>query len=308
MPSSTADFGPAGGTLQSAVAPPLGSGVCSSVSSGLKEGDVSEQQPYLISYIALRRAVGVLGICLPLLVTVGGKVFGDFVCQSSISAYFHTNVREVFVGVLSAVGVFLISYKGFDVHDDRASDIAGVAALGVAAFPCKSELAGQRIGILQLSQTVSNSVHVICAAVLFVTLAIISAFLFTKTASSSTMTPQKRARNRVYRICALVMGAALIEIAVFALVLSDAQQSVARTTLLGETVALIAFGVSWLVKGETILKDQPNAPAGWGGDNAEEARPTSPENRGKITSASSRSSTIVQGSATAPGAADFLRE
>ena len=219
--------------------------------------DVISQQPEVISYRALRRAIGVLGILLPLLVTVIAWVFGNTGCQPSISAYFHTTAREVFVGVLAVVGAFLISYKGFDSTDSRASNLAGVAAICVAAFPCKSLLAGPKLGIFQLPQAWSNGVHVLAAAVLFVTLAGISAFLFTRTdAPPNAMTDQKKSRNVVYRTCAVVMALALLEIAASSLLLTEAKQDLYRTTLLGETIALLAFGVSWLVKGETILRDK----------------------------------------------------
>jgi drug/metabolite transporter (DMT)-like permease len=215
---------------------------------------VSSPQPEVISYRALRRAIGILGILLPLLVTGVAWAFGDTGCQPSISAYFHTTAREVFVGVLAVVGAFLISYKGFDSADSRASNVAGVAAIAVAAFPCQSLLAGPRLGIFQLPQAWSNRVHVLAAAVLFVTLAGISAFLFTRSAPNA-MTRQKKSRNVVYRTCAVIMALALLEIAASALFMTQAKQDLYRTTFLGETVALLAFGVSWLVKGETILKD-----------------------------------------------------
>jgi drug/metabolite transporter (DMT)-like permease len=219
--------------------------------------DVISQQPEVISYRALRRAIGFLGILLPLLVTVIARVFGNTGCQPSISAYFHTTAREVFVGVLAVVGAFLISYKGFDSTDSRASNLAGVAAICVAAFPCQSRLAGPKLGIFQLPQNWSNHVHVLAAAVLFVTLAGISAFLFTKTdAPPNAMTDQKKSRNVVYRTCAVVMALALLEIAAASLLLTEAKQDLYRTTLLGEAVALLAFGVSWLIKGEMILGDK----------------------------------------------------
>jgi len=95
---------------------------------------------------------------------------------------------------------------------------------------------------------------------LFATLAGISAFLFTRTdPAMMAVTPQKKSRNVVYRVCALVMACALVEVAVSAFLLTEEQQNAARTTLLGEAIALLAFGVSWLVKGETILKDDPGA-------------------------------------------------
>jgi hypothetical protein len=81
--------------------------------------------------------------------------------------------------------------------------------------------------------------------------------LFTRTdAPPDAMTSQKKSRNVVYRICAAVMALALLEIAASSLLMTEPKQDLYRTTLLGETIALLAFGVSWLVKGEMVLRDK----------------------------------------------------
>ena len=38
----------------------------------------------------------------------------------SISSYYHSVMRDIFVGSLCAVGTFLISYRGYDKRDNRA--------------------------------------------------------------------------------------------------------------------------------------------------------------------------------------------
>jgi len=57
--------------------------------------------------------------------------------QTSISAYYWTldPERNAFVGVLCAVGVFLLLYKGYSWFEDRVLDLAGVSAVGIAFFP-----------------------------------------------------------------------------------------------------------------------------------------------------------------------------
>ena len=70
------------------------------------------------------------------------------------------------------------------------------------------------------------------------------------------MTPEKVKRNRIYRACGILMVLALGYIGAANHWMSDTQRAVWRPTLVGETVALIAFGVSWITKGELILKDR----------------------------------------------------
>ena len=101
-----------------------------------------------------------------------------------------------------------------------------------------------------------GAVHLSFAALLFLTLAYFSIVLFTKTASGKNPTPQKRKRNTVYRISGYAILACILLIALVSL--PSIQPLVARLApkFWLEAVAIVAFGVSWLVKGETILKDQ----------------------------------------------------
>ena len=60
--------------------------------------------PEIISYYTMRRAIGVLGITLPLILLAGSFLLGD--CkevQGSISTYYYTNMRNIFVGFNCAV-------------------------------------------------------------------------------------------------------------------------------------------------------------------------------------------------------------
>jgi hypothetical protein len=164
-------------------------------------------------------------------------------------------MRDLFVGLLCIVGVFLYSYKGYDWLDDFLTSLAGLLAVGVALFPTRSdETIPVAVGIFQLSDFVSSFIHYGCAVLLFLLLASISTLLFTKTADPQAMTKQKRARNQVYRICGGIMFAALFFAGVFSL---PGLKRVAPSHLIlwVETICLWAFGASWLVKGEAILAD-----------------------------------------------------
>lgn len=55
--------------------------------------------------------------------------------QTTISAYWHTPVRGVFVGVLVTMGICLIALKGNTKAEDVLLNLAGVLAPGVAFIP-----------------------------------------------------------------------------------------------------------------------------------------------------------------------------
>ena len=61
------------------------------------------------SYLALRRAVGLIGTLLPFVLMTGGVLVccGLDVTQESISHFYYTCMRDVFVGALCAIALFM---------------------------------------------------------------------------------------------------------------------------------------------------------------------------------------------------------
>jgi hypothetical protein len=211
----------------------------------------------------LRQAIGVLGVCLPLAVILGGYASSGSTVRSSISAYYYSNMREVFVGLLCIVGAFLLSYKGYDRRDRMLSVAAGVLALGVAGFPTirvetgtaeEIKKAGNEVvGTFALPAGHSMFVHYACAVLLFVCLGLIS-LQFTRSDPSRSMTRQKLRRNAVYRACGAVMFGAMALVPIFRIP-GLAEHQPDTLILLVEAICLGAFGISWLVKGEALLGD-----------------------------------------------------
>jgi hypothetical protein len=88
------------------------------------------------------------------------------------------------------------------------------------------------------------------------------AFQFTSSDQSpEEQTPQKKHRNLVYRVCGFILAASLVLIVVNAVLPATlmARLAAAKPVFVLETVAILAFGISWLVKGEAIMADKPDA-------------------------------------------------
>ncbi|WP_156756973.1 DUF998 domain-containing protein [Actinokineospora pegani] len=195
------------------------------------------------SYLFLRRAIGVIGLLLPVVLIVGG-LLADGGLAGSISGYYHGSLRDVFVGAMCAVGVFLISYRGYDRVDEVVGNVAAVAAIGVALFPTAPADADG-------TERVFGVLHLVFAGVFFLALAFFCLVLFRRS-DDTAPTPRKRARNGVYLACGLVIVASLVLIALCALLgLAEAL----RPALWLETAAILAFGLAWLTKGEAVLAD-----------------------------------------------------
>jgi hypothetical protein len=193
------------------------------------------------AYTWLQQAVGVIAVLLPVVLIVYSIIDGQL--QGSISDYYYTRVGNYFVGTLCALAVFFLSYnyKPLPGHrrDQVMSNIASAAAIGVAMFPTTSSVATASSGA-----KVVAFVHLVCAAILFATLAAFCLAMFTR--SSGRMTPQKRTRNTIYRVCGIVIIAAMLAVGLSNLLkVPESWHSLFWL----ETVMVWSFGFSWLVKG-----------------------------------------------------------
>lgn len=219
--------------------------------------------PQIISYLTIRRAIGILGIVLPIILVVGSVVCGG--CESiqpSISKYYHTNMRNVFVGILCAVALFMYAYKGYkNSQDNIVGNLACIFALGVAMFPTSVPEQTNCINITHNPEIITYF-HFISATLFFLSLAYFSIFLFTKTNKSKDdiekYFPNKVRRNIIYKVCGYVIVGCIILIALYLQVLVKHFPNLKYINPIFwlETLALWAFGISWLTKGRTLFVDK----------------------------------------------------
>lgn len=215
-----------------------------------------EPDPMVISYLKLRRAIGILGVTLPAFLLLGSVIFGKCTqVQDSISHYYFTIMGDLLVGILCAVAIFLLSYRGYEKIDNISSSLAGFFALCVALLATSHDPdAACTVRFLpDLSWRIS--IHYISAALFFITLSYISIFLFTK--SKGVKTAKKLLRNKIYVTCGIVMLIAIVLI--FALKVFPAFGDLLaklKPVFWLEWIALIAFGTSWLVKGKFLFGDE----------------------------------------------------
>jgi hypothetical protein len=204
----------------------------------------------VISYLDLRKAIGIIGTALPFVLAFGNILVEGPGIQDSISSYYHTGMRDVFVGSLCAIAVFLMSYRGYERKDDIAGDLACVFALGVALFPTTPDVN------ITPRDNIIGALHLLFAAGFFLTLAFFSLVLFRKTDPTRAPTRGKLKRNAVYTLCGYTILVCLAFIVVVAFLSSDSPVKRLDPVFWFEAAAIVAFGVSWLTKGEAILKDE----------------------------------------------------
>ena len=128
--------------------------------TAMEKASLSEDS-LLISYLTLRKVVGILGMALPFVVFLGGKFIFKTDIQSSISSYYYTGMRDVFVGILWTIGFFLYSYRGYGRIDNITGNLACVFAVVVSLFPTTAD------GTASRAEEVIGTVHLIFAALFF---------------------------------------------------------------------------------------------------------------------------------------------
>lgn len=200
---------------------------------------------FTITYFTLRKIIGFLGFFLAPALVLGSFIIDHtWYIQVSMSAYYHTGMRNLLVGVICGISLFLFSYHGHKWYDSLASKLAGLFGLGIAFFPTSET---------NDKSDIISTLHYLTSAVFFVILALMSLFLFTK--SKGHMTKKKKQRNRVYRICGIVILVSIAGIPIAGLDGIWEYIKFLKPTLVLEAIALTAFGISWLTKGEAIFGD-----------------------------------------------------
>jgi len=204
----------------------------------------------VVSYTTIRRAVGVSGLALPVMLLVGGWIAGIPI-QDNMSSYYHTPLRDIFVGTLCAIGVFLFCYRGYDRIENWTANVGGASALGVALFPLD-------FGSDPLVQkSLVGYLHTFSGGVFFLTLALYSLYHFPRDASLEKE-PHLRERSFVYRASGLMILLCMIAMSGY-LFLSDfsSKQWLNQYNFLFwmEWIAVWSFAAAWLAKGRAIVAD-----------------------------------------------------
>ena len=202
----------------------------------------------VVSYRALRRFVGGLGIALPLGLITGGIVAGDGFLKT-LSTYYHSQspiLHGIFVGTLSAVGVFLICYKGHERKskefwgDNWVANVAGFFALCIAIFPTsKKDCASS-----SCAEKIFSGVHDASTLIFLIASTVMVLYLFRKTEPCREPSVGKKKRNRIYLACGVVMGAGTLAV----VILSTTKCEPPHALLAIESVVILAFGAAWFVK------------------------------------------------------------
>ena len=218
------------------------------------------KSPEIITVKNFQKTIGYLAIFLALFLMLANILVTEYwEVQPSISHYYYTPVRDLFIGNLFVVAVFLYFYKGNGAWDNRLTNIASYSAFVVALVPTYFDSNGkyqqEEVSFL-IKFPYHEHVHLAAAGVFLLALALLSLTSFPQTnLTDKELLTSKIIRNRIYYLC----GWSIIVFVVLdglALYYRLEQNFGFPFVFVCEAVALICFGVSWLTKGGVLFQDK----------------------------------------------------
>lgn len=256
---------------------------------------IDNQLESIVSYMTLRKGIGILGMLLPFILFIGNSLWiQEWDVLGAMSSYYHTIMGDIFVGTICIIALFLYVYKGKD-KDYIWLRIGAILAIVVAFFPTKpattiqqtidmatncatnpacadiatdlewSQFTSASSFPAHFSNEVVETLHFVSAIGFFVILGYVILFLFTKSGHSKSFLRQHKSRkyyrNRVYYFCGGLIYLALFIGLIYFLMYRNIDPKPQWILDLDpifwiEAICLWAFGAAWLVKGQGILKDK----------------------------------------------------
>jgi len=218
-----------------------------------------EEDPTTV--VRVRVGIGIIGLLLPFAIPLAVVIttlheHGNGL-PGSMSASYYTHARNIFVGGMCAIGVFLIGYRRSQL-DNWMSNLAGVLSLGVALFPTSKPGAAD-------SGSWTAHLHTASAIGLLITLGLFCLWRFPRGTDRAQLL-SKQTSDRIYIGCGIGMGLCGV------LGVLDQFGVLAFWTLwptplyVAEAGSVLLFGIAWLIKGWNLgralaIGSVPLAPA-----------------------------------------------
>ena len=200
------------------------------------------------SFLTTRLIVGLFGVTLPFVLILGEPLIsGRWEIRDALSDYYYSALGNWFVGSLFAIGAGLLVYMATrrSRPDGALSVVAGVCAIAVALFPTNR---------IDEAVTTVALIHFVCAVVLLILLGIICWRFGTRDGTQPNRSDRRRTNwRRFHHCCAVIIWSAVVWCAIAVMLDVVAGSSVPYAVVVGESVAVLAFGSSWLLKGSELL-------------------------------------------------------
>jgi hypothetical protein len=208
----------------------------------------SELQDHIAgTYFSLRWGMVAMAFAFPVVITLGGSFLFKVGLMESLSQYYYTGVRDLFVGLLVAIGACLYLYKGFSTSENLALNLAGAFVVCVAMFPTSPPTCAGSCSLV--------TTHAVAAVLFFLCIAYVAIFKGPETLS---LIGDERKRVK-YRRTYKTLGTAMIVSPVVALIASRTLEGWTGKKFLvvfAEWLAVWIFATYWLFKSRELASTE----------------------------------------------------
>jgi hypothetical protein len=191
----------------------------------------------LETYFWSRIGTAAIGILFPLILWLIGLKFGVEL-QGSISAYYHTPIRNVFVGILFAVGASLFLYRGYNMLENIILNFAGILALCIALLPTSA------VNELKCDTFTAPYWHGISAVLFFIVIAGVCIFDPSRTLDEI----KDKSRKSFYKRLYIIIGSLMILLPLLSALLLHLLDETQSIVFFVELVGVWVFSAYWAVK------------------------------------------------------------
>jgi hypothetical protein len=187
------------------------------------------------------KTIGWVATLLPISLIAGNAIFETTVLPDSLSGYYYSPLKSVFVASFSVLGVLLIAYKGIDVLDQVVTTIAGAAFMGAGFFPTAPATAQHP----SQGSLVLHAIHNVCIITAFAAMAWM-AWRFSQRPGSPAQSVVS------YRTCAVAVAVCTIGFPLAPLLPASFRDAVPAVFIL-ETLAIFFSGAAWFVSSGALV-------------------------------------------------------
>lgn len=202
----------------------------------MSTSEPTEQQP-VFEYRVLRLLVGSIAFALPCVVWVISST-----PLSSISASYHTEARDIFVGSLFMIATLLVAYQGHKPTENRIANLGAIAAIVAALCPTSCD---------SCQTDLISGLHLLAGAALFSTIGYFCLGPFRQRAKKKNNEKAEQ-RVMVYTVCGSVIFACVLVIGIAQVPIATELRKAWLLTFWAELLAMWAFGIAWIVASKVI--------------------------------------------------------
>ncbi len=243
----------------------------------------TELHEYLISYKALRRLIGVLGLLLPFLCwgfnaivnhlnllsnpffvnesqTLAYTAGADL--KSSVSLFYYTAAGPLFTGVLVTLAIFLFCYNGYPQNkaedrfawltDKRLAAFAACCSLAIVFIPAGSHQPITDNIYIFVSSKPIGMLHLLAATLFFLSMATMSIVNFRRLPGKRLL---KDTEGKLYVICGVGIIICLPILAIHFFVVENDNWLGGKFVFVMEVIMLTFFSTAWLLKGKSVATE-----------------------------------------------------